>query len=91
MIEFEDFEHRLVQLGRFREEMESTRDALARANEWVEQNKIDVINVETVVLPNIHRRGEEGTEDPQLRTSVENCNEWYQFIRVWYRKPADAE
>lgn len=71
--------------------MESTRDALNRANEWAKTSGVEVINIETVVLPNIHRRGEEGTEDPQLRTSVENSNEWYQFIRVWYRRTEEEQ
>lgn len=58
--------------------------ALADANEWIKENDVRVLNVETVVLPNIWSRYEEGTHDPALATSGESPSYWYQVIRVWY-------
>ncbi len=62
----------------------SFEECVAAARAWVEQNEVEVINVETVVLPNIYRSGEEGTSDPELRTSGDMHSRWYQFVRVWY-------
>lgn len=61
--------------------------ALDMANQWIQQAGVKVINIETVVLPNIHRQGEEGSSDPALRTSGEVASYWHQFIRVWYETP----
>ena len=58
--------------------------ALDAANRWIEENEVRVLNVETVVLPNIWSRYEEGSRDPALGTSGESPSHWHQFIRVWY-------
>ena len=59
-------------------------EALAEANQWIRENQIEVVSMETVVLPNIWNRWEEGTKDPSLGTG-ESPSHWHQFIRVWYR------
>ena len=59
--------------------------ALAAANAWLSQQSIRVLNVETVVLPNIWSRYEEGSGDAALGTSGESPSHWHQFIRVWYQ------
>jgi len=59
-------------------------DALREASAWVTQNNIRIINIETVVMPNIWNSGEEGTKDAHTVTSGEMHSSWYQFIRVWY-------
>jgi len=64
-------------------EMESLADTLARANQWIEEHSVTVMNVETVVLPNIHSRIEEGSTDPLIGAGQRN---WvHQFIRIWFR------
>jgi hypothetical protein len=65
----------------------SLADSLKEANEWIDELQIDVINVETVVLPNLHSPHEEGSRDPGIRASGEMSSMWNQFIRVWFRKP----
>ena len=65
-------------------EYESFESALAAANLWIKQNEIKVLNVETVVLPNIWARFEEGSTDPSLVTPDGTFDCWHQFIRVWY-------
>jgi hypothetical protein len=61
---------------------ESFEGAVRAANEWVDKSGIHLLNVETVVLPNMWRSGEEGTVDAQLPTH--GLAQWYQFVRVWY-------
>ena len=66
-------------------EYESFDDALTAANQWIQDSGVRVVNVETVVLPNIWSRFEEGTTDVALGTSGEMPSHWHQFIRVWYQ------
>ena len=83
MLRFQDFAPRQVARGGvFRSaEYESFESAAAAAGEWLHQQQVRVINVETVVLPNIWR--EEGTEDVDLRVFDGHAT-WHQFVRVWY-------
>ena len=62
----------------------SFNEALVAANKWIKENEIRVLNVETVVLPNIWNRYEEGPSDPALVTPDGMPAFWHQFIRVWY-------
>ena len=59
--------------------------ALAAANTWINECDIKIVNIETVVLPNIWSRYEEGTADVALGTSGEMPSHWHQFVRVWYQ------
>ena len=58
---------------------------LAKANIWIEKSEVNVMNIETVVLPNMLSQYEEGSRDTDLRTSAADVDDWYQVIRVWYR------
>ncbi len=86
MIGYQDFAPVMLKKGGLFSvpEMSELKESLKQANEWIDKHHVNVINVETVVLPNIHRRGEEGGEDPQLYTAGEQGSLWYQLIRVWY-------
>jgi len=64
---------------------ESLQTVLKDANHWINEHNVNVVNVETVVLPNIHQGGEEGPEDSALRVSGDFSNTWHQFVRVWYK------
>ena len=87
MFQFRDFVPRMISgPALFRvAEYESFAAALAAANRWVDENAIAVINIETVVLPNIWSRYEEGSGDTALGVSGDSPSFWHQFIRVWYR------
>ncbi|MHC4118425.1 MAG: hypothetical protein ACYSWO_13070 [Planctomycetota bacterium] len=82
MIRFKDFAPQIKKKGFFKTDFQTFEQALAAANEWVAGNRIDVINIETVVLPEMWREG--GTTDTHLTTSAEMMSSWHQFIRVWY-------
>ena len=64
-------------------EHETLGVALDAANAWINEERIELLNFETVVLPNIWEPSETGTDDPSLRTGT--TPQWHQFIRVWYR------
>jgi len=86
MIQFKDFVPKMITAPRLFKpgEYESFDIALKAANLWIKENEIRVINVETVVLPNIWSRFEEGASDVALGTSGEMPSHWHQFIRCWY-------
>jgi hypothetical protein len=60
-------------------------DVVKDMNDWINANPgITVKSIETVVLPNIHDKEEEGSMDTELYTGGESSSMWYQLIRVWY-------
>jgi hypothetical protein len=58
--------------------------AVDAANAWIKENGIHILNIETLLLPNIWSRFEEGSSDPSLGTSGESPSQWHQVVRVWY-------
>ncbi len=64
---------------------ESFDEAVAAANAWLNANPVQLINFETVVLPNIWNRWEEGSIDASISTSGDSPSRWHQFLRCWYQ------
>ncbi len=58
--------------------------AVAAASEWLETARVELVGVETVVLPNIDVVGESGSSDTALPTYQQST--WHQVVRVWYRE-----
>ena len=89
MLSYKDFVPREISASGFMRpgEYESFDHAVAAANEWLTQNNIHLLKIETVVLPNIHSRWEEGSTDAAIRTSGDSPSQWHQFLRVWYQAP----
>lgn len=87
MIQFRDFVPRMLAAPAFFKvgEYESFEAAVAAANQWIEEQRIDLVNIETVVLPNIWSRYEEGSTDGSLGISGDSPSFWHQIVRVWYR------
>lgn len=87
MIKHIDFTPKVTKKGKLFKstEIEKFQDIVGLMNEWLEKNNHEVINVETVLLPNIHDSDEEGSEDTMLGTGRESSSHWYQLIRVWYK------
>jgi len=69
--------------------MSSAHEPLAsvveRANQWITSANVEVINVETVVLPNASSWGDDDSGKTALRTSGETSSWWFQIVRVWFR------
>ena len=86
MIAYQDFVPRITDRGGLfkQAQFDTLRTSLLEANRWIRERNIRVLNLETVVLPNVHASWEEGSEDASLRTSGEMSTTWHQFIRVWY-------
>lgn len=89
MIHYRDFAPHLIKRGILHSDAYENFDAaVAAANAWIAEAKVDLMTVETVVLPNISPDQSEGTIDGRVETeqAMTSINEWYQFLRVWYRE-----
>jgi hypothetical protein len=86
MFDFKDFVPREFSAPGFlqRGEYGTLDDAAVAAARWAESKGVRIINVETVVLPNLHSSYEEGSTDAALATSGKMHSSWHQFVRVWY-------
>ena len=95
MIQFKDFAPRITDRGPFGgpSEYESFSEVVSAANQWIENTTIQVINVETVVLPDRI----EGTSDGVYGVTTSNAFypvmisqglaiNYFQCVRVWYRE-----
>lgn len=90
MISFIDFAPGVTGPPAFLQAMEYERfeTAVQAANAWLERNgrAIRLINIETVLLPNVWDSSEQGTGDAELATAEGQygANHWYQIVRIWY-------
>ncbi|MCW8131573.1 MAG: hypothetical protein KIS92_14590 [Planctomycetota bacterium] len=82
-----DFEQKQVAIVFSSTHWDTFDSAVAKANRWIEESGVEVLNLETVVLPNPWAEGAEGTTDAEL-SSGRPMTPWYQVLRVWFR--ADA-
>ena len=84
-LQFKDFVPRIIDhAGLFKHATyESFEDAVAAANEWLNESGVRLIQLETVVLPNIWNKWEEGSTDASLGTG-DSPSHWHQFLRCWY-------
>ena len=88
MIRYRDFAPHVIKRGLLHsDDFENFDAAVAAANAWIAAETPQIVNVETVVLPNISADRSEGTIDGRVETeeAMTSINEWYQFLRVWYR------
>ncbi|MGB7314166.1 MAG: hypothetical protein WA939_14645 [Nodosilinea sp.] len=95
MIKHKDFAPRITERGSFGgpSEYESFSEVVSAVNQWIENTPIQVINVETVVLPDRI----EGTGDGDHGVTTSNvfypvmisqglAISCFQCVRVWYRE-----
>ena len=66
-------------------EHESFDAAIEACNRWLAESKVRLISLETVVLPNIWSKWEEGSKDASIGTSGDFVSRWHQFLRCWYQ------
>lgn len=81
-LNYKDFFPNVLNSGFFSTEHEALPATVARASDWVAQAGVQVINLETVLLPNI--KSVEDASQTGIRTSGEMSSYWYQIVRVWY-------
>lgn len=84
MIAFKDFAPRMTDPGGVfsRKTFEPVTEAVESASRWCEKNNVIPLNVETVLLPDIYDKRQEGSKDAHVLTG--NLVEWHQIVRVWY-------
>lgn len=87
MLRYKDFVPKQIEAPGFLKEgaHENFDHAVEEANRWLKENSVTVISIETVVLPNIWSKWEEGSVDASLGTSSDAPSRWHQFLRCWYR------
>jgi hypothetical protein len=95
MIKCKDFAPRITERGPFGggAEYESFSEVVNTVNQWIESTTIQVINVETVVLPDSLKSTSDGVYGVAVSNGVYpvmvsqgvtiNC---FQCVRVWYRE-----
>ena len=83
MICFKDFFPQSIEKKGFfsEDKYENFSSLLTQVNQWLSENQVKLINIETVVLRDI--------DDEKTRFLAEEPF-FYQFIRVWYEVP-DAD
>lgn len=86
MLGFKDFYPKIEEKGGFfsRDKWQPLNAALEETNAWLAETQVQVLNVETVLLPNVWNDDEDGPQDAELRTAGEHSSYWHQIIRVWY-------
>lgn len=95
MIKYKDFAPRITERGPFGgpSEYESFSEVVSAVNQWIESTTIQVINVETVVLPDRI----EDTSDDVYGVTTSNAFypvmisqglpiKYFQCVRAWYRE-----
>jgi hypothetical protein len=87
-IAFKDFFPQVTRSGFLSSDYESFTQVVERANAWMMASSVTVVNIETVVLPNVNTAEE--AQQTNIRTSGEMSSYWRQFIRVWYEAPPGA-
>lgn len=87
-VAFKDFFPQVTRSGFLANDYESFMEVVNRANEWMATSGVQVLNVETVVLPNVNAEGD--AMQTNIRTSGEMSSYWRQFLRVWYEAPPSA-
>ena len=86
MLKYKDFVPKeIVAPGFLNPGEHETFDAAVEAcNQWLMQNpQVKLIGLETVVLPNIWSRWEEGSADASIGTG-DAPSRWHQFLRCWF-------
>ena len=86
MLKYKDFVPQEIEApGFFKEgKHESFDHAMEAANDWLVNNEVSVISIETVVLPNIWENWEEGSVAASLGTSSDGPSRWHQLMRCRY-------
>jgi len=84
-IAFKDFFPTVLRSGFLSSDFEPFSTVVSRANEWIASSGVQVLNVETLVLPNVSN--EAGAQQTNIRTSGEVSSYWRQILRVWYEAP----
>ena len=84
-LSYKDFFPAVLESGFFSTKHEALAATVVRASDWVSETGVRVLNVETVVLPNIDTVDD--ASQVGIHTSGDRSSLWYQVVRVWYESP----
>lgn len=84
-IAFKDFFPEVTKRGILLKRREVFSATVARANAWVSSSGVRVINIETVVVPNLG--GKEMAKADFVSDGGFFPAPWQQFVRIWYEGP----
>jgi len=92
MMQFKDHPIKIIEEGGWLSDpvSENVKETLLRINQWVEENELIVLNVETLLFPELKSTSQGTgssifeTEDGESRTA------FYQVFRVWYKDNKQA-
>ena len=81
VIKYKDFSPSAIDHKVFSTTYESFSEVVAHANEWIRNSGVTVLNVETVVLPNLQQL----KDTSQVFTIMKHSGSYmFQVVRVWY-------
>ena len=78
---YKDFAPAVLDRSFLSTDYEPLSSIVDRANQWISEQNVKVMNVETVVLPNLD--GQDSGSNG-IRSSGEMSSFWFQVVRVWY-------
>jgi hypothetical protein len=84
MIAFQDFAPAQLAPAAGGVQCEPFDRAVVAANTWIQQYSVTVLNVETLLLPNVWNSTARGTLESRLHSSGDMSTHWYQVVRVWF-------
>ena len=87
MFAYKDFAPGVVEKGSFfrGSKVESLKEVVATAKHWAKTNSVEVINIETVLLPVTSKDPAESFERTAISVEL-GMAEWTQIVRVWFRE-----
>ncbi len=68
---------------------EAHEDAMLRVNLWIEEHEIIVLNIETVIVPDLHKsQPKYGSTSAYFEKGESAATEsrWFQVFRVWFNE-----
>lgn len=75
----------------FRRKYESFEQLLERVDLWLEKSGVELVNVETVVLPGAPAKRSVQSNEIEMTVGSFGSPQWHQLIRIWYRgAPSEA-
>ena len=88
MMQLKDFRIKISDPGGWLSDptSEKVEETLLRINNWVEENELSVLNIETLFFPGLNS-SYKGTESALFKSGGgESKSVYYQVFRVWYKE-----
>ena len=83
-LQYKDFSPSAVEHKVLSTEYENFPEVVAHANEWIRNSGVTVLNVETVLLPNLQNLKDTLQVIQSVSGTVMNSSYLFQVVRVWY-------